>query len=232
MWQFSEAVRGLADGCQQLGTPVTGGNVSFYNQTGTTAILPTPVDRRARRARRRHAARAVRASAPTAHGSTCSARPATSSAARSGCTSCTATSAVRRRRSTSSTSSGWPALLAAGAAAGVLDSAHDLSEGGLAQALVESCLRHGVGAQVTLPEGARPVRRPVQRVDGPGARLGHAGARRRLARAGRRARRAGHARWAPPTCSSPSWRWRGSSASRCASCAPRGRRTLPAAVGG
>jgi phosphoribosylformylglycinamidine synthase II len=43
MWQFSEAVRGLADGCQQLGIPVTGGNVSFYNQTGRTPILPTPV---------------------------------------------------------------------------------------------------------------------------------------------------------------------------------------------
>ena len=43
MWQFAEAVRGLADGCQTLGTPVTGGNVSFYNQTGTTAINPTPV---------------------------------------------------------------------------------------------------------------------------------------------------------------------------------------------
>ncbi|UQX88293.1 phosphoribosylformylglycinamidine synthase subunit PurL [Jatrophihabitans telluris] len=43
MWQFSEAVRGLADGCQQLGIPVTGGNVSFYNQTGTSPILPTPV---------------------------------------------------------------------------------------------------------------------------------------------------------------------------------------------
>jgi phosphoribosylformylglycinamidine synthase len=43
MWQFSQAVRGLADGCATLGIPVTGGNVSFYNQTGSTAILPTPV---------------------------------------------------------------------------------------------------------------------------------------------------------------------------------------------
>ncbi|HEX8935597.1 MAG TPA: phosphoribosylformylglycinamidine synthase subunit PurL, partial [Pseudonocardiaceae bacterium] len=43
MWQFEEAVRGLADGCVRLGIPVTGGNVSFYNQTGDTAILPTPV---------------------------------------------------------------------------------------------------------------------------------------------------------------------------------------------
>ncbi|MBY6361730.1 phosphoribosylformylglycinamidine synthase subunit PurL [Rhodococcoides corynebacterioides] len=43
MWQFQQAVRGLADGCVALGIPVTGGNVSFYNQTGSTPILPTPV---------------------------------------------------------------------------------------------------------------------------------------------------------------------------------------------
>ncbi len=43
MWQFAEATRGLADGCLELGVPVTGGNVSFYNQTGDIAIHPTPV---------------------------------------------------------------------------------------------------------------------------------------------------------------------------------------------
>ena len=43
MWQFSETVRGLADGCLEMGLPVTGGNVSFYNQTADVAILPTPV---------------------------------------------------------------------------------------------------------------------------------------------------------------------------------------------
>ena len=43
MWQFAEAVRGLADICLEMGLPVTGGNVSFYNQTGSVAILPTPV---------------------------------------------------------------------------------------------------------------------------------------------------------------------------------------------
>ena len=43
MWQFAESVRGLADGCVEMGLPVTGGNVSFYNQTGSAAILPTPV---------------------------------------------------------------------------------------------------------------------------------------------------------------------------------------------
>lgn len=43
MWQFKEAVHGLADGAKQLAIPVSGGNVSFYNQTGETPILPTPV---------------------------------------------------------------------------------------------------------------------------------------------------------------------------------------------
>jgi phosphoribosylformylglycinamidine synthase II len=43
MWQFAESVRGLADGCLEMGLPVTGGNVSFYNQTGAVAILPTPI---------------------------------------------------------------------------------------------------------------------------------------------------------------------------------------------
>lgn len=43
MWQFKEAVHGLADGSKELGIPVSGGNVSFYNQTGDEAILPTPV---------------------------------------------------------------------------------------------------------------------------------------------------------------------------------------------
>jgi phosphoribosylformylglycinamidine synthase subunit PurL len=43
MWQFKQATTGLGDGCLELGIPVTGGNVSFYNQTGDTAIFPTPV---------------------------------------------------------------------------------------------------------------------------------------------------------------------------------------------
>jgi phosphoribosylformylglycinamidine synthase len=43
MWQFERAVTGLADACLVMGTPVTGGNVSFYNQTGEVAIHPTPV---------------------------------------------------------------------------------------------------------------------------------------------------------------------------------------------
>ncbi len=42
-WQFREAVRGVKDACCSLNTPVTGGNVSFYNESPTAAVYPTPV---------------------------------------------------------------------------------------------------------------------------------------------------------------------------------------------
>src|SRR3989449_3396362 len=42
-YQFQEACRGIADACRALGTPVTGGNVSFYNESPTGAVDPTPV---------------------------------------------------------------------------------------------------------------------------------------------------------------------------------------------
>jgi phosphoribosylformylglycinamidine synthase subunit PurL len=43
MWEFAEAIRGMADACRALDTPVTGGNVSFYNESADSAIWPTPV---------------------------------------------------------------------------------------------------------------------------------------------------------------------------------------------
>jgi phosphoribosylformylglycinamidine synthase subunit PurL len=43
MWQFAEVVKGIGDACRDLGTPVTGGNVSFYNETNGNPIYPTPV---------------------------------------------------------------------------------------------------------------------------------------------------------------------------------------------
>jgi phosphoribosylformylglycinamidine synthase subunit PurL len=43
MWQFAEAIRGMREACVALETPVTGGNVSFYNESGDSAIDPTPV---------------------------------------------------------------------------------------------------------------------------------------------------------------------------------------------
>jgi len=42
-WQFKEAVTGIGEACRTLNTPVTGGNVSFYNETGDSAVYPTPV---------------------------------------------------------------------------------------------------------------------------------------------------------------------------------------------
>lgn len=42
-WQFKEAVRGIADACRAFNTPVTGGNVSFYNENPETVVYPTPV---------------------------------------------------------------------------------------------------------------------------------------------------------------------------------------------
>ncbi len=155
MWQFEQAVRGLADGCAALGIPVTGGNVSFYNQTGDTAILPTPVvgvlgvidD--------------VRRRIPTGLGATgaevwllgetrdelggsewahevhghLGGRPPAVDLARE---------------------QAIGAVLAAASRDGLVSGTHDLSDGGLAQALVEACLRSGLGARVTLPAQADP----------------------------------------------------------------------------
>ncbi len=148
MWQFAEAVRGLADGCQALGIPVTGGNVSLYNQTGETAILPTPV--------------------VAVLGVIDDVRRRVPSGLRPGC-SLFLLGTTREDLSGSEWAhvvhghlGGLPpevdlaaerslaALLAQGCADGVLAGAHDLSDGGLAQTLVEACLRHGVGARVEL----------------------------------------------------------------------------------
>jgi phosphoribosylformylglycinamidine synthase len=155
MWQFQQAVRGLADGCAQLGIPVTGGNVSFYNQTGAQPILPTPVvgvlgviDDVARRVptgfRRDGDAIVLLGEtrdefggsewAHVAHGHLGGRPPAVNLEAES---------RVAR-------------LLAAAAADGFLTGAHDLSDGGLAQALVESCLVGGSGATIDLPPRLDP----------------------------------------------------------------------------
>jgi phosphoribosylformylglycinamidine synthase II len=150
MWQFAEAVRGLADGCLALGVPVTGGNVSFYNQTGRAAIHPTPVvgvlgihddvRRRVPIGFSQPGASIVLlgSTAPelggslwahVAHGHLGGRPPAVNLAAERA----------------------LAAVLIAAAARGLLDAAHDLSDGGLAVALAESCLAGRTGCQVTLP---------------------------------------------------------------------------------
>ena len=150
MWQFAEAVRGLADGCAALGVPVTGGNVSFYNQTGTVAVHPTPVigvlgvhdDVRRRLSigfgavdaelvllGRTGAEFGGSAWAHVVHGHL------------GGLLLALDLAAEQR----------LAGLLAAAASAGLLAAAHDLSDGGLAVALAESCLRGGTGCRVRLP---------------------------------------------------------------------------------
>jgi phosphoribosylformylglycinamidine synthase len=150
MWQFAQAVTGLADGCAELGVPVTGGNVSFYNQTGGTAIHPTPVvgvlgvhgDVRGRLSigfsepgaslmLLGHTRLELGGSAwaQVAHGHLGGRPPQVDLDA-------------ERALAT---------LLGMAAATGLLAAAHDLSDGGLGVALAESCLRGGTGCQVTLP---------------------------------------------------------------------------------
>ncbi len=147
MWQFAEACRGLKDACIELGIPVTGGNVSLYNQTGETAILPTPVvavlgviedvTRRTPTGFQRAGDRVLLLGqtreelsgsewAHVEHDHLGGLPPVVD---------------LPAERALSE-------LLVS--AVGVLSSAHDVSDGGLAQTLAESCLRHGVGARVEL----------------------------------------------------------------------------------
>ncbi|GAA3607484.1 phosphoribosylformylglycinamidine synthase subunit PurL [Marihabitans asiaticum] len=149
MWQFERAVAGLVDGCRDLGIPVTGGNVSFYNQTGETAIHPTPVvgvlgviDDVAKGVSAGFAAAGQPVLvlgetrdeldggewAHALHGHLGGVPPRVDLAAEKALAE----------------------VFVAAVRAGVLTSAHDLSDGGLAIALAESVLRHGVGASVDL----------------------------------------------------------------------------------
>jgi len=163
MWQFAEAVRGLADGCAELGIPVTGGNVSFYNQTGAAAIHPTPVvgvlgllDDVAQRV--------PMGFVPPAHadgdlifllGETrlelSGSEWAWVTHTHLGGTPPKVDLARERVLAI---------VLAEAARVGHVSSAHDLSDGGLAQSLVEACLRRQIGARIALPaeftEGSMP----------------------------------------------------------------------------
>jgi phosphoribosylformylglycinamidine synthase II len=149
MWQFAEATRGLADGCRELGVPVTGGNVSFYNQTGATAIHPTPVvgvlgviDDVTRRV---PSAFVRPGDVVLLLGDTddelCGSEWAWVVHGHLGGRPPRPQLAAERRLSE---------LLGSAAAERLLTTAHDVSDGGLAQTLTESSLMNGVGVTVTL----------------------------------------------------------------------------------
>ncbi|WP_381796593.1 phosphoribosylformylglycinamidine synthase subunit PurL [Streptomyces niveus] len=152
MWQFAEATRGLADGCLQLGTPVTGGNVSLYNQTGETAIHPTPV--------------------VAVLGVIDDVTRRTPIAFKEEGQLLYLLGDTREEFGGSAWSQvihdhlgGLPPkvdldrekllgeILISGSRDGMIDAAHDLSDGGLIQAVTESCLRGGNGARLVVPDG-------------------------------------------------------------------------------
>jgi phosphoribosylformylglycinamidine synthase len=151
MWQFGQAVDGLADGCLELGIPVTGGNVSFYNQTGDTPIHPTPVvgvmgviDDVARRIPSgwQDAGENLYLLGVTATELSGSAWAATVHGHLGGRPPAVDLAAEKRLAE----------LLRAASDQGLISSAHDLSEGGLAQSLADAVMRFGVGARVWLSE--------------------------------------------------------------------------------
>ncbi len=153
MWQFAEAVRGLADGCQELGIPVTGGNVSFYNQTGAVAIHPTPIvgvlgiiDDVAKRIPMgfSHDGDLIFLLGETAPEFSGSEWAWVTHGHLGG----------RPPKVDFGREQVLGAFMARAAELGLVRSAHDLSDGGLAQALVESCLRKGIGAAVSVGEEA------------------------------------------------------------------------------
>ena len=153
MWQFAEVVRGISDACSALGTPVTGGNVSFYNETNGRAIFPTPVI-------------GMLGSLPDPRASVGLAfsRPG-DVIALAGVTRASDLGGSEYAKSINGTIAGRPPeldieaekrlhrFLIAGAELGIFASAHDCSEGGLAVALAESALASGCGFKVELPQG-------------------------------------------------------------------------------
>jgi phosphoribosylformylglycinamidine synthase II len=151
MWQVSRAVEGLADGCLALDIPVTGGNVSFYNQTGDVPIHPTPVvavlGTIADVANRIPSGWQDEGNNIYLLGVTKTELDGSAWAGvihdHLGGTPPTVDLAAERRLA---------ALIAAGNEQNIIASAHDLADGGLAQTLTESVLRFGVGARVWLNE--------------------------------------------------------------------------------
>jgi phosphoribosylformylglycinamidine synthase subunit PurL len=151
MWQFSKAVEGLADGCLELEIPVTGGNVSFYNQTGTQPIHPTPV------VAVLGVIQDVADRIPSGWqdegnniyllGVT---RDELDGSAWAGVIHDHLGGHPPIVNLTAEAS--LAALLQAGSSQNIIASAHDLTDGGLLQSLAESVLRFGVGARVWISE--------------------------------------------------------------------------------
>jgi phosphoribosylformylglycinamidine synthase subunit PurL len=151
MWQFAEVVRGLSDACTDLETPVTGGNVSFYNETNGQPIYPTPVIGMLGTLESIDHARGVaftEGDSIVLLGETRDRDFGGSEYAKRVCS----TVAGRPPRLDVDAELKLHRVLHEANRGGATTAAHDLSEGGLAVAIAESAIAGGVGATVSLDE--------------------------------------------------------------------------------
>jgi phosphoribosylformylglycinamidine synthase len=166
MWQFARAVEGMAEACRILDIPITGGNVSLYNETEGRAVYPTPVvgvvgliddaSRVVGRAFRERDAVVVLVGSSAAdlggseylkvvHGLVRGVPPALD---------------LPRERAVQQ-------LLVSAVGDGLIQSAHDCAEGGLAVTLAECCFETGgIGADVDVPLTPMPIGHPDWAVTG------------------------------------------------------------------
>ena len=164
MWQFSQTIDGLTAACEELDVPVTGGNVSFYNETLGEGIYPTPVlgivgtldyMDRMRTPHFQHANRSLVLLSGSERGDLVDAE--------------TEFGSSEYAKEVLGSLWGFPPALELEHEAnlqrciidaisqGFVESAHDLSDGGLAVALAEAGFQNGVGARVELKSEDLPA---------------------------------------------------------------------------
>ena len=163
MWQFSQVIDGITKACEELDVPITGGNVSFYNETLGEGIYPTPVlgivgiiedVRKATFPHFREAGRAVVLLRGSEQGDIVDAESEFGSS--------------EYAKEILGQIWGFPPALELEkeaalqkviveiAAAGLIDSAHDCSDGGIAIALAESSFPQGIGIKADIPGNDLP----------------------------------------------------------------------------
>ncbi len=180
MWQFSEAIDGIGEACAALGTPITGGNVSFYNETLGKSIYPTPVigilgilddSSKALKIAFRKAGDVI----VLLDGADSSFRPRYAArilVLRILQSQLPELSPANLLQSILFAEKRLIDCLVALAADGSVQSAHDISDGGLAVTLAESCFASkNLGAHAAFPENASRRIRPVLRTWRPRYRL-------------------------------------------------------------
>jgi phosphoribosylformylglycinamidine synthase len=156
LWQFAEAIEGIAMACRALDLPVVGGNVSFYNETSGRAVLPTPVigvvgvlDESGRRATQWFKGAGDRVALLGPDRVSLGGSEYLWARERQLAGELAPLDLETERR--------VQRAVRAAVSAGLVTAAHDCSEGGIAVALAEGCVtgRELIGGEATLPAGAR-----------------------------------------------------------------------------